>query len=254
MIKYLRIFSVWLAVIAVLLSSVITCICYDVVCGSAKVPSQVATGESFIVNLQAQCNSDIGVIMFTLVHGSEIKYKSCRVNDGSCGYIENTYSDNTLSVIYINTKGISTKNTTELIEVTFQAEETVTSTDIQIYTSYGASADENALVSDNGEKYSIDIVEKVVNKQPANGTKLKSSSVLSDKGSSSVKEKKIPTEKIKALETIATEKATTVNNTVSVSRPSDRNLFFSGIIFAVAVVISIAVSYKTGKKNGCKNK
>lgn len=255
MIKYLRNFSLWFAVVVILLNTAITCMCYDIVHGSIKAPSQVVVGESFTVNLQAQCNSDVGVIMFTLVHDNHIKYKSCKVNDGSCGYIENTYNDNKLSVIYINTKGIDTKNITDLIEVTFKAEDTINTAEIQIYTSYGASADENALVSDDGEKYSIDIVEKVVNRQSADGTKIKSSSALVEKDSSTANEKKIPTEKIEDLETIATEKATEVNNKVSVAVPSSNmNLFFSGIIFAVAVVIIIMVSYKAGKKNVCKNK
>lgn len=254
MIKCLKIFSVWIAVLVVLFNSVITCICYDIVYGSINAPSQVAMGEGFTVNLQAQCNSDIGAIMFTLVHGSEIEYKSCRVNDKSCGYIEDTYSDNTLSVIYINTKGIETKNTTDLIEVTFKAENTITSTEIQIYTSYGASVDENALVSDNGESYTIDIVEKVSNTQSANGTKIKDNSSSANKTSSAVREKKIPTEKTEILETIATDKATTVNNTISVKGSSNMNLFISGVIFAVAVVAVIVVSYKIGKKTVCKNK
>ena len=101
MIKYLKIFSTWFIVIVILLNSEITCICYDTVCGYVNVPSQVGKGKNFTVNLQVQCNGNVGVIMFTLVHGSGIEYKSCKVNDGSCGYIESSYSDNTLSVIYI---------------------------------------------------------------------------------------------------------------------------------------------------------
>lgn len=254
MIKYLRIFSLWLAVVVILLNTAITCMCYDIVHGSIKAPSQVVMGESFTVNLQAQCNSDIGVIMFTLVHGNEIKYKSCKVNDGSCGDIEDVYNDNTLSVIYINTKGIATKNVTDLIEITFEAKDTVTSTEIQIYTSYGTSADEKSLACDNGERYSIDIVEKVVNRQSANGIKIKSSISSVDKNSSAVREKNIPTEKNEPLEIIATDQATIVKNTVSATGSSNMNLFFSGIIFAVAVVVVIMVSYKMGKKNVSENK
>lgn len=245
---------VWLAVIVVLLNSGITCICYDIVYCSVKAPSQVVKGESFTVNLQVQCNNDIGVIMFTLVHDSELKYKSCNVNDGSCGYIEYTYSDNTLSVIYINTKGIVATNITDLIDVAFEAEDAITSTEIQVYTSYGASTDENTLVSDNGKGYNIEIVEKVINRQSADGTKLESSSALVSKSSSSVTEKKIPDVKKENLETVATDEATTVNTTVSVAKSSNMNLFFAGIIFAISVMVVIAVSYKTGKKNAYKNK
>lgn len=230
--------------------------CYDTLYGSVNVPSQVAKNKSFTVNLQVQCNSAIGVVMFTLVHSNEIEYKGCKVNDGSCGYIENSYNDNTLSIIYINTQGITVTEVTNLIDVTFEAKDTVTNTEVQIYTSYGTSADENTLVSDNGRGYTVGIVENVTNKQPADGIKLENSSASISKSYSSAVNKEIPDNdnETETIETLATDETTTVSNNINAARSSGVNLFFSGTIFAIAVVIVIFISYKTGKKNSDKNK
>lgn len=254
MIKRLKIFFIWFSVAAVLINSVITCMCYDTLYGSVNVPSQVAKNKSFTLNLQVQCNNAIGVVMFTLVHGNEIEYKDCKVNDRSCGYIENSYNDNTLSIIYINTQGIMVTETTNLIDITFEAKDIVTNTEVQIYTSYGTSADENTLVSDNGRVYTVGIVENVTNKQPADGIKLENRSASTSNGHSSASNKEIPDNKTETIETLATDETTTVSNNINAARSSGVNLFFTGTIFAIAVVIVIFISYKTGKKNSDKNK
>lgn len=231
------------------LFSSINCIGYSTIYGFANLPAQVIKGKSFTVSLQVQCNSDVSVVMFTLVHSDELEYKSCKVNDNSCGYIEESYSDNALSVVYINTQGITATDITNLIDVTFKAEDIVTTADVQIYTSYGASSDETALASDNGKEYNIDIVEKVTDNKSADSTRIEGNlgSSSSSKSSSSAVNKEIPDYEAEATEITPSETAT-VNNIITISNQSDFKLFFAGAIFVVAVVIVVAISYKAGKR------
>ena len=238
----------WVVAIFIIIYSSIGCKCYDTVSGLLDVPSQVVKGKSFTASLQVECNSSVGVVMFTLTHSSEIEYKDCKVNDGSCGYIEKSYSNNTLSVIYINTQGITATNATNLVDVTFKADDSVTTADIQIYTSNGASSDEVMLTSDNGREYSIDIVENVTDNQSASGASVQSSASSSSSGkNSSAMNKEIPNNAEQATLLAQKDEATT-NNTITLATKSESKLLLVGAVFVVAVAVVVAVSYKAGRR------
>ena len=244
----LKIALSWLVAIFIIIYSNICCVCYDTVSGLLDAPSQVVKGKSFTAGLQIECNSSVGVVMFTVTHSNEIEYKDCKVNDGSCGYIEKSYSNNTLSVIYINTQGITATNATNLVDVTFKADDSVTTADIQVYTSNGASSDEVMLTSDNGREYSIDIVENVTDNQSASGTSVKNSasSSSSNKDSSAVN-KEIPNNAEQATLSTQADEAT-ANNTITLAAKSENKLLLVGAVFVVAVAVVVAVSYKAGKR------
>lgn len=231
------------------------CMCYDTIYGFIDMPSQVVKGESFTVNLQAQCNSDVGVVMFTLVHSDNVKYKDCKVNDNSCGYIEDFYTDNTLSVFYINTKGITATSKTNLVEVTFVADDTTAIANMQVCTSYGASSDEVELDGDSGGEYVIEITDKITDNQPAKDESNDDNHVLPvvNNGSSSSIDNPIEygdkaTEKTSIYQT-ATKNS---SNIIAVSGKSDFRLFIAGGVFVLAVVAVIMVSYSLGSKKADK--
>lgn len=239
-----KILSAFMVMTLLLLNSSIVCMGYNVINGYANVPSTVETGKEFTVNLQVQCNSSVSVVMFTVVHGDGIKYKSCSVNDGSCGYIEKSYSNNTLTVMYINTKGISAVEKSNLVDIKFKADNYTTNTDIQIFTSNAASSDEQILESGQGNLYGIEIAEKATTSKPAQSKAIKSKKPeKATKGTKSAVDKAVPAQQSKEEATDATDKSM-----VTVGKSDDTGLFVAGVSFAVAVMLLVFIAYSAGKK------
>lgn len=245
--RLIKILSAFMMIAVLVLNSSIACMGYDVLNCYANVPSMVEKGKGFTVNLQVQCNTSVSVVMFTVVHSDGIKYKGCSVNDGSNGYIEKSYSDNRLTVMYINTKGISVVEKRNLVDVKFEAEDYITSTDIQLCTSNVASSDELALECGEGKLYSVEIVEKAPNNKPSQSKaiNINNSPEKADKSVKSAVERSIPTQ-------ISSEEATDVANTeksvVTVRKSNDLGLFMAGVSFAVAIVLLVLIGYIAGKK------
>lgn len=242
--QLIRGLSAFIVTIVLTINSSITCMGYDVLNCYADVPSMVEKGKGFTVNLQVQCNSPVSVVMFTVVHGDGIVYKGCSVNDGSCGYIEKAYRDNTLTVMYINTKGISAVEKSSLAEIKFEAENYTANTDIQIYTSNAVSSDEFVLESSEGKLYGVEITEKVANSKPAQSKTLNSNRQEKTAEAVTAVEKIIPTQQADENTTKPAEKEKSV---VTVEKSGDMGLFVAGVSFAVAVVILLLIGYKAGK-------
>ncbi len=244
--RLIKILSAFLLMVVLTLNSSIACMGYDVLNGYANAPSMVEKGKGFTVNLQVQCNTNVSVVMFTVVHGDGIKYKSCSVNDGSCGYIEKAYNNNTLTVMYINTKGISAVEKSNLVDIKFEADNYTTSTDIQVFTSNAASSDELVLESSQGKLYSIEITEKVTNSKPSQSKAINSNKPeKATKGVKSAVDKAVPTQQTSEEATDITE---IEKSLVTVRKSDDIGLFIAGISFAVAVMLLVIIAYNAGKK------
>ncbi len=256
--RCLKLLSFGFIMVAFLINSSTSYMAYDTLSASVEAPLEVEQGKGFTVGLQAKCNSTVSVVMFTVVHSDNIEYKECKVNDNDSGYIEEMYSDNGLSVIYVNTAGIVANKPTNLVDITFKADTAPSTAYIQIYTSNGVSSDEKPLVSENGKEYSINIVEKVTAKQSASERKLENSSDLeadsneNSSAESSAINKKIPDTKTD-LHDIPVAEEIRVVSSIDVSEAGNVKFFIAGTIFAVAVIAVIGISYKTGKKNAGKH-
>ncbi len=245
--RVIKILSAFILVVIFTLNSSIVCMGYDVINGYANVPSVVEKGKGFTVNLQAQCNTSVGVVMFTVIYDDGIKYKSCSVNDGSSGYIEKSYSDNKLTVMYVNTKGISVIDKTNLVDIKFEADDYANTVDIQIFTSNSASSDELVLESGLGKLYSIEITEKATDNKPAQSKDINSDKPekATNSTQSVADNKPIPTQQ--SSETLSNN-ANIDKRVLTVEKPNDIGLFFAGGVFAVAVVLLVFMGYKSGKK------
>jgi|GEM_PF-2916916 len=233
--------------------------------GSVNVPSQVTKNKSFTAELQAQCNEKIGVVMFTVTNSDNIKYKSCKVNDGSSGYIEIVQSDSMLKIMYINTAGINISDVHTLVEITFVSDDAVGNGYIEIHTSYSTNINEEELSDSNGTIYDIEIVEKAVNDPPpATGTRVNSngsssSNVSKNKNSSktnsSTAKERVTTSGVQNNAAEAVDDAgdnATASQHKTVNALSDTNgvlLFVAGGIFVLAVVSVIVCSYFMGKRH-----
>lgn len=252
--RCLKLLSFGFIMVAFMINSSTPCIAYDTLYASVEAPSEVEQNKSFTVSLQATCSSTIGIAMFTVVHSDNIEYKDCKVNDSDSGYIEEVYSDNRLSVIYINTSGIVANQPTSLIDITFRTDNTPSTAYIQLYTSNCASVDEKTLVSDNSKEYSISIVEKVKNKQSASERNLENSSASSvesnenSSSDSSAINKRIPNTKTD-LHNIPVAEDITVVSSIDVAESGNVKFFLAGTIFTTAVISVIGISYKAGKQN-----
>lgn len=249
----LKLLSFCFIIVAFLINSSTPYMAYDTLCALLEAPSEVELGKRFTISLQAKCNSAIGAVMFTVEHSENVEYSECRVNDGGFGYIEKTYSDNRLSIIYVNTSGIVAIQPTSLVEITFKADNTPATAYFNVYTSNCASSDEKPLVSDNKKEYSINIVETAVNKQPATEREHKNDSISNvdcNENSSSESlavNKSIPDTKADLPDVPVAEEITVVSS-IDVAESGDIKLFVAGSIFAIAVVAVIGISYNTGKK------
>ncbi|MEE0859298.1 MAG: hypothetical protein U0M12_07530 [Acutalibacteraceae bacterium] len=251
--KLSKLSILFIVLVGFLCTNILPCSAEDILYGTVNVASQVSKNKNFTANLQVQCNTPVSVVMFTLVYGDELEYKSCKVNDNDSGYIEKYQEGNTLKIMYINVTGIDTTNIRTLVDVTFKTCNNTCDTSLEIYTNYSTDSNEQSLIDSTGIVYDLQIVEKVSsNVSSANGRTLNSSSSSKISNSSSNNNESIPkrTENNADNSENTTENATENKNVVNVLNDDNNILIFvAGISFALAVGVVILVSYNAGKKH-----
>lgn len=251
--KLLKLFVSFLVLASFIFINIVPSYAEDVLYGIISVPSQVTKNKNFTANLQVQCNSPVSVVMFTLVFGNEVEYKSCKVNDSDNGYIEKYQDGNTLKIMYINTDGVDTTNVRTLVDVTFKAGNNVSDTSFEVYTDYSTNSNEQSLTDTTGTIYDFQIVEKASSSvSSANGRTVSNSSSSQSNSSKSSNNEAIPEREkstVDNTEDTPTDSTTGNNNVVNVLN-SDNNIliFIAGGSFALALGAVVFISYNAGKK------
>lgn len=243
----------------------VPCSAANVLQGSLKVPSQVAKERLFTVKLQAQCSSELSVVMFTLEYNGDIEYRKSTVSDNGVGTIQCVNENNTVRVVYLNTVGINVSEATPLADVTFKAGEALTDANFKVYTAYSTSSNEVALEEGNGMEYTVEIVEKVSSTSNATGNQLEKTTeesdekVINNKSDNVSKDSENSDVNTSENEStvdhsviLPTEKSS--GNSITVN-PQNSNvmIFIAGGAFALTVVVVVAVSYRLGKNSDKSN-
>ncbi len=265
--RIIKVNAILLLAIILIVTEVFSCYAQETLSGSINIPSQVTKSKNFTADIYAQYPGKIGVVMFTVVYGNDIEYKSCKVSDGSSGYIENSQEDNTIKIIYINTAGLDINDRHSLVQVVFKAGSNNADSYVEVYTSYSTNIDEEPLIDNNGEHYNIEITDKAVENPPlASGTAVErniSSSSRgaqhSSSGSGSAREGAVSSGTLKNSKSanntdgddeIPSGTDTQDSTTINVSSQNNNFMIFAaGGIFALAVAVVVLCSYVMGKKH-----
>lgn len=254
----LKLLSLCFLTVSFLINSSTPYMASDTLCAFLESPCEVEKNKSFTVSLQAECSTAIGAVMFTIEHSDNVEYSECRVNDSDFGYIEKVYSNNRLSIIYVNTAGIVADQPVKLVDITFKAYNAPATAYFKLYTSNCASSDEKPLISDSEKEYSINIVEMVADTQSASEAELKNNPIISvdcnenSSSEASAVNKSIPDNKSDLPSTPVVDEITVVSS-IDIAESGDIKLFVAGTVFAVAVLAVIGISYSTGKKKANVN-
>lgn len=265
--RIIKVNAILLLAIILIVTEVFSCYAQEILSGSINIPSQVTKSKNFTADIYAQYPGKIGVVMFTVVYGNDIEYKSCKVADGSSGYIESSQEDNTIKIIYINTAGLDISDRHSLVQVTFKAGSNKADSYVEVYTSYSTNIDEEPLIDNNGEHYNIEITDKAVeNPSLASGTSVERNISSSSRGTQhsssgdgSAREGAVSSGALKnsksANDTDGDDEipsGTDTQDSTMINVSSQNNnfmIFAAGGIFALAVAAVVLCSYVMGKKH-----
>lgn len=149
-------------VLLIIFTSMQTALAADFDCALA-VESKVQTGKSFNAEIAVSGGGDVAAAVFTVFFDcSAVEYKSSKLIDGIGGQLEAYCDNDTLKLVFLNTKGVPlSADGKPIISIKFKALSSPSNSSILLYGEQAVSSDENRLSSCGGTEYSIELAEKV---------------------------------------------------------------------------------------------